>query len=147
MLIWEVLDGNNQTKRVGFFRQNDTIGEGFSMSEQFDCYGEIIFSGVLEDISSGVNGISVCNSSMIITPLSWNASSNCGPLTIACKPSDQEPEITMNVTYQVAGKSMYSGISLLRTPLRPHEVSRLEKCPYLRDCFIHFSMWDKQVMS
>lgn len=107
LYAWEVREGNTLPEWVGSFRHNDSIGDGFSSLEQFDCHGEILFSGVLENISSGVNGISVCNSSMIITPgpLSWNASSNCGLLTIICKSSDLG-SITMDLSYQVAGISL-----------------------------------------
>ena len=107
LLIWEAGDGNTTSmkERVGFFRQNDITGNGFSTPENFNCHGEMLFSGVLDYIGPAVNNVSVCNSSMIIRPLSRSASSDCGPLTIACKPSDQGPEATKNVTYQVAGES------------------------------------------
>ena len=65
----------------------------------------MLFSCVLDDRSSAVNNASVCNSSMIIRLLSRNASSDCDHLTIVCKPSDERPEVTKNITYQVAGKS------------------------------------------
>ena len=110
LLIWNVQEGNTQLEQVGFFRRNDSIGHGFSKSIEFDCHGETIFSSVLENIliSSEAGNISVYNSSMIITPLSWNVSSNCGPLTIFCKPPNPG-ENSMNVTYQVAiaGKPLY----------------------------------------
>ena len=96
LLIWEAGDGKTTSmkERVGFFRQNDIVGNG-----------EMRFSGGLDDVGPAVNHVSVCNSSMIIRPLSTDASSDCGPLIIVCKPSDQGPEATKNVTYQVAGES------------------------------------------
>ena len=105
LLIWEAGDGTTNLENVGFFRPSGNIGDGFSTRKHFDCHGEMLFSGVLDDIGPAVNNVSVCNSSMIIRPLSTDASSDCGPLTIACKPSDQGPEATKNVTYQVAGES------------------------------------------
>ena len=116
LLLWYAQEGNTEPMRVGYFRKNNTIGDGFSKLREFDCYGELIFSGVLEDIliSSEADNISVCNSSMILPPLSWNASSNCGPLTIFCKPSNDPGEESINVTYQVAGKPLYlNGINSL----------------------------------
>ena len=98
--IWEAQEGNNMPVRVGFFRQNDSVGEGFSNLEQFSCQRELIFSGVLENINSSIR-----ISSMIVTPSSWNVSSNCDPLIIICKSSDPGAEAnTMNLTYKVAGE-------------------------------------------
>ena len=50
--------------------------------------------------------------------------------------------ITIDVcTYMCIILYMYSGTSLLQTPLGPHEVSRLKRCPYFRRHFVHSSMY------
>ena len=106
-LVWDVWEYKTSKVRRVLCRPDDRPGEGFSFREHFDCHGDMLFSGVLDERSPEVNNatVSVCNSSMIIRPFSRNASSDCDPLTIICKPSDQGPEATKNVTYQVAGES------------------------------------------
>ena len=105
LLVWEIQEGNTQPEEVGIFRQTDVIGDGFFRQNHFhSCHGEIISSGVLEYIGSGVN-TSICNSSMIIRPSSLNVSSDCNPLKIICKSLDQGAENnTKNVTYKIASE-------------------------------------------
>ena len=102
LLIWEVWESSTMRVQGVLCRLNRSIGNSFSEQMHFDCYGEMLFSGVLDYIGPEVNNVSVCSSSMIIQPLSRNASPDCSPLTIVCK---QGPETIKNVTYQVAGES------------------------------------------
>ena len=106
VLIWEVQEGgNNMIVQVRNFRSlTDSVGSGFSKLINFSGCGEITFSGVLEYISG--ENISICNSSMTITPSSrsWNILTQCDPLTIFCKtPGADASAAPMKVTYKVAG--------------------------------------------